>query len=244
MRFFTTFLLMFFLFVAQAQTKKPRSVIGITLSGGGAKGLAHIGILKALDSAGLRADVVTGTSMGSIVGAMYASGYSADTILKMARKIDWDLLLTNASSLSSLIMDEKDEYGKYAVELPWVNGSFRLPSGVLESEELWLKFNEYFFPVYNIKNFDQLPRSFACVATDVSTGEGVVLKQGELLNTELRIFALIRLGITDSVKIAAFLRYSLSTIYNYRTRGRNKAAVSRNDFEEMVMKIGSMALKS
>ncbi|RYG51267.1 MAG: hypothetical protein EOO01_08880, partial [Chitinophagaceae bacterium] len=67
--------------------------------------------------------------------------------------------------------------------------------------------------------------------------ERINLKAGELLNTELRIFALIRLGITDSAKIAAFLRYSLSTIYNYRTRARNRAAVSRDDFETRVMAI-------
>ena len=105
-----------------------------------------------------------------------------------------------------------------------------------ELEELYKNFDIIFLNLYPtfVKDFNTL----------LIPEEQIVLKQGELLNTELRIFALIRLGITDSVKIAAFLRYSLSTIYNYRTRGRNKAAVSRNDFEEMVMKIGSMALKS
>ena len=67
--------------------------------------------------------------------------------------------------------------------------------------------------------------------------EPIQIKQGELLNTELRIFALIRLGITDSVKIAQFLRYSVTTIYNYRTRIRNRAACAREDFENKVMNI-------
>jgi len=67
--------------------------------------------------------------------------------------------------------------------------------------------------------------------------EKIILKPNEILNTELRIFALIRLGITDSTKIAAFLRYSVSTIYNYRTKTRNKSAVSRDEFELMVSKI-------
>jgi hypothetical protein len=66
----------------------------------------------------------------------------------------------------------------------------------------------------------------------------VIPKNSERLNTELRIFALIRLGITDSVKIASFLRYSLGTIYNYRTKTRNKASVPREKFEELVMKVG------
>ncbi|RED26781.1 hypothetical protein BD847_0706 [Flavobacterium cutihirudinis] len=104
-----------------------------------------------------------------------------------------------------------------------------------ELEELYKNFDIIFLNLYPtfVKDFNEL----------LIKDEQIILKQGELLNTELRIFALIRLGITDSVKIAAFLRYSLSTIYNYRTRARNKAAVSRNDFEEMVMKIGIIALK-
>jgi predicted Holliday junction resolvase-like endonuclease len=104
-----------------------------------------------------------------------------------------------------------------------------------ELEELYKNFDIIFLNLYPtfVKDFNAL----------LIAEEQIVLKQGELLNTELRIFALIRLGITDSVKIAAFLRYSLSTIYNYRTRARNKAAVSRNDFEEMVIKIGLITLK-
>src|SRR5215475_8207412 len=80
---------------SQSPTSRPK--IGLTLSGGGAKGLAHIGILKAIDSAGLKIDYITGTSMGSIMGSLYAVGYSADTIEKIARSIDWDLLLSNQS---------------------------------------------------------------------------------------------------------------------------------------------------
>ena len=134
-------------------TTRPK--IGLTLSGGGAKGLAHIGILKAIDSAGLSIDYITGTSMGSIIGALYASGYSADSIEKIARKIDWDLMLSNQSSLRNIIMEEKDEYGRYDLELPWVNHFFRLNTGVLEGQELWLKLSELLFPVHQIKDFNQ-----------------------------------------------------------------------------------------
>ncbi|PKB18007.1 DUF6377 domain-containing protein [Flavobacterium sp. 5] len=105
-----------------------------------------------------------------------------------------------------------------------------------ELQELYENFDVIFLNLYPtfVKDFNAL----------LINEEQIVLKQGELLNTELRIFALIRLGITDSVKIAAFLRYSLSTIYNYRTKARNKAVVSRNDFEEMVMKIGLLPLRA
>lgn len=105
-----------------------------------------------------------------------------------------------------------------------------------EIEELYNIFDTIFLNLYPtfVKDFNTL----------LIKEEQVVLKQGELLNTELRIFALIRLGITDSVKIAAFLRYSLSTIYNYRTKARNKAAVSRDEFEIMVSRIGILSDKT
>src|SRR5258707_11390612 len=119
-------ILLLSLYRAEAQTSPAgsRPKIGLVLSGGGAKGLSHIGILKAIDSAGLKVDYLTGTSMGSILGALYAVGYSADSIEKIARNIDWDMLLSNQSSMRSVIMDEKDEYGRNDVELPWVNHWF------------------------------------------------------------------------------------------------------------------------
>jgi len=105
-----------------------------------------------------------------------------------------------------------------------------------EVEDLYRIFDTIFINLYPnfIIEFNAL----------LNQDEQIFLKPGELLNTELRIYALIRLGITDSVKIAAFLRYSLSTIYNYRTSARNKAAVSRDHFEDMVMKIGTISSKN
>lgn len=101
-----------------------------------------------------------------------------------------------------------------------------------ELEELYKKFDIIFLNLYPtfVEEFNALQMH----------EEQILLKRGELLNTELRIFALIRLGITDSVKIASFLRYSISTIYNYRVKARNNAVVPREQFEEMVMKIGNV----
>lgn len=179
---FAGILVLFSLFSGAQPTPAARPRIGVTLSGGGAKGLAHIGILKAIDSAGLRVDYVTGTSMGSIIGSLYAVGYSADSIERIARTIDWDLLLSNQSSLRSIFMEEKDEYSKYVIELPWVNHRFRLPGGVLQGQELWLKFSELFFPVYNEKDFSKFSIPFRCIGTDVGTGEAVVMKEGEIIS--------------------------------------------------------------
>ncbi|MEP7278520.1 MAG: patatin-like phospholipase family protein [Bacteroidota bacterium] len=182
------FVLIFLLFIeillagppAIGQQPGQRPKIGLTLSGGGAKGLAHIGLLKAIDSAGLKIDYITGTSMGSIIGSLYAIGYPADSIEKMSRQINWDLLLSNQASLRTLFMEEKDEYSKYTVELPWVNHHFQLPTGVLQGQELWLKLSEMFFPVYNQKDFTKFNIPFKCISTDVGNGEAVVLSRGEI----------------------------------------------------------------
>ena len=101
-----------------------------------------------------------------------------------------------------------------------------------ELKEFYAGFDATFLQIYPnfVEEFNALLR------------EPLVPRQGELLNTELRIFALVRLGITDSVKIAQFLRYSVTTIYNYRTRVRNKAACERDDFENRVMDIGRQGL--
>lgn len=174
-------ILFFYSLTAYAQ-KGQRPKIGLTLSGGGAKGLAHIGILQALDSAGLQIDYVTGTSMGAVVGSLYAAGYSGDSIYKIAKTLDWNALLLSKSPMNSFIMEEKREYGRYAIEMPVENGKIKIPSGILEAEELWLKFNELYRPVYNIRNFNELPRPFKCIATDIVTGEAVVMERGNLMN--------------------------------------------------------------
>ncbi len=175
-------IVLFISFTSYCAAQQGRPKIGVTLSGGGAKGLAHIGILKAIDSAGLKVDYITGTSMGSIIGSLYAIGYSADTIEKISRTIDWDLILSNQSTLRSLFMEEKDEYSKYDIELPWVNSKFNLSTGFLEAQELWLKLSELYFPVHNVKDFSRFTIPFRCIATDVGNGEAVVLKEGEIIS--------------------------------------------------------------
>ena len=162
--------------ISFSQSSSGRPKIGVTFSGGGAKGLAHIGILKAIDSAGLKVDYITGTSMGAVIGSLYSIGYSADTLEKIARTVDWDLLLSNQSGLRSLFMEEKDEYGKYDIELPWVNNRFKISTGFLEAQELWLKLAELYFPVNNIKDFSQFNIPFRGIATDVGNGEGICTK--------------------------------------------------------------------
>lgn len=165
--------------VLAQQLKRPK--VGLTLSGGGAKGLAHIGILKAIDSAGLKIDYVTGTSMGSIIGSLYAIGNSGNEIEKIAHNTDWNLMFSNQLPLRSFSLEEKNEYGKYALELPFSQGKFTLPSGAIESEELWIKLSELYFNVSSIKKFNQFRIPFACIATDITNAEVVVQDSGEIV---------------------------------------------------------------
>ena len=168
--------LMFAIQFALAQPK-----IGLTLSGGGAKGLAHIGILEAIDSAGLRIDCITGTSMGSIIGSLYAAGYSGKEIEKIARDLDWNVLFSGKPSIRNVSIDEKTEFDNYAIEVPLQKGKLKISTGIIEGQEIWLKFQELFLPIYDIKDFSKFSIPFKCVATDISTGKAVVLDQGELV---------------------------------------------------------------
>lgn len=158
-----------------------RPKVGLVLSGGGAKGISHIGILEAIDSAGLKIDYVTGTSMGSIIGGLYAIGYSGKEIEKISNRLDWDKILSNKPNYPDISIDEKDEYGKYSVELGLKNFKPQLATGLIESEELWLTLNELFLPVYNIKDFSKFNIPFKCIATDLSNGKPVVLSKGEIV---------------------------------------------------------------
>ncbi len=169
-------LMLVFSLVSMAQPK-----IGLALSGGGAKGLAHIGILEAIDSAGLRIDCITGTSMGSIIGSLYAAGYSGKEIEKIVRDLDWNFLFSGKPSMRTVNIDEKKEFDNYAIEVPVQDGKLKITAGIIEGQELWLKFQELFLPIYDIKDFSKFSIPFRCVATDISTGKAVVLDQGELV---------------------------------------------------------------
>lgn len=172
-------ILSFVVILTSVYAQRPR--IGLSLSGGGAKGLAHTGILKAIDKAGLKIDYITGTSMGAIIGAMYAAGYSGEEIEVIAGQLDWAKILRGAPSYYDVRIYEKDEYENYSVSFPLNKGKLVLNTGLIESEEIWLQFSEIFSPVRDIKDFNDFDIPFKCIATDLTTGDAVVLDKGDIV---------------------------------------------------------------
>lgn len=159
-------------------TERPK--IGLSLSGGGAKGLAHIGLLKAIDSVGLKIDYISGTSMGAVIGGLYAVGYSGNEIEALARQVNWDRILTNKPPYDFLILPKKNDAGKH-FEVPIINGKLSFQKGFLESNELWLLLNELFYSRLTTTDFNEFPIPFRSVATDLETGDPVILKEGNIV---------------------------------------------------------------
>ena len=159
---------------------QSRPKIGLVLSGGGAKGIAHIRVLQALDSLGIVPDFIAGTSMGSVVGGLYAAGYTGNEIDSIAKTLDWQQLMSNSVSLDEINIEEKDEFGRYIYELPMSGFKPKLPLGLIEGQHIEELLSRLFFHVNGISNFQQLPTPFLCVASDIVKGEPVVLNRGSL----------------------------------------------------------------
>ncbi len=157
-----------------------RPKVGLVLSGGGAKGFSHIGVLKVMEEAGLRPDLITGTSMGSIVGGLYALGYSADSLARLATTQNWDQVLTDVIPLKDVIYEEKLFFKNQLFEIPFVDGKPKAPSGLIQGQEIEHLLAKLTLPAYRLDNFDQLPIPFHCMAVDLYRGLPVELHDGSL----------------------------------------------------------------
>lgn len=158
--------------------KRPK--VGLVLSGGGAKGLAHIGVLKVLEEAGIPIDYIGGTSMGSIVGGLYAIGYSADQLDSIVRTINWEEFLTDKISRRNLSMIEKDDDIKYIFSFPIREKRISLPSAIVEGQNISQLFARLTSQVADVNDFSKFKIPFLCIATDAEKGEAVVLDHGKL----------------------------------------------------------------
>jgi NTE family protein len=168
---------------SQQQELEKQHKVALVLSGGGAKGLAHIGVLKVLEEVGIKPDIITGTSMGSIVAALYAVGYTADELSDINKNADWSSLLTDRVDLLNVSMDEKPETKKYLFEIPIKENKIDLPAGLIEGQHLESYFSDLFWPLTSSENFDSLPIPFHCMSVDLVSGKTVEHRSGNLVQS-------------------------------------------------------------
>ncbi|MBN2171727.1 MAG: patatin-like phospholipase family protein [Candidatus Krumholzibacteriota bacterium] len=157
---------------------RPR--VGLVLSGGGARGLAHLGVLAALDSLEIPVDCVAGTSFGGLAGALYAAGYRGREIETLARVTDWRDLFTDLPARRELPFAQKAVSGRYQTRLAARGWRVTAPSGLIIGQKIGLFFSRLTFPWYGLRDFDDLCLPYRCVATDIVTGEEVVVGRGSL----------------------------------------------------------------
>ena len=168
---------------SQDTTSVARPKVGLVLSGGGAKGAAHIGVLKYLEEAGIPIDYIAGTSMGSIVGGMYAIGYSSSEILEIISQVDWNRLISNEVERRNISYAQKSDKGTLALSIPFSmktnnkenlqSKTFRnsLPSGIVSGDNLINLFNSLTVGYADSISFNNLPIPFICIATNMMNGE-------------------------------------------------------------------------
>lgn len=161
-------------------TLKKRPRVGLVLSGGGAKGFAYIGLLKALQEARLQVDYIGGTSIGSIMGGLYALGYSPDEIEEMIRDQNWEALLADRIDRKYVAFEEKEYTEKSIISIPFQTRKFTLSASLYKGQEIDLLLNRFFSPAYNVEDFDKLYTPFLCMGTDLITGESVEIRSGNL----------------------------------------------------------------
>ena len=165
---------------ASAPKKRPK--IGLVLSGGGARGFAHVGVLKVLEENHIPVDYIAGASMGALIGALYATGKTPAEMEKLVETLDWDKLLRGKPPFDDLTYRRKQDRRNLpgAITLGGTRVNLRLPSSLNPGHEIGLELDHLMLPYGDNTNFDNLPIPFRCVATDLVNAETVVLKSGSL----------------------------------------------------------------
>src|SRR5271163_2001937 len=160
----------------------PRPRVCLVLSGGGARGMAHIGVLRVIEELKVPIDCIAGTSMGAVVGGLYASGMSAAQIETTMRSVNWQEAFRDAPPRRDLNFRRKQDDRNFLVRLPLGVKHYHilLPKGFIQGEKLQETLRQLTLPFSNTTNFDELPTPFRAVATDLVTGEAVLLDKGDL----------------------------------------------------------------
>ena len=177
---FCLVLTLFLAFTAHAQETSSRPKVGLVLSGGGAKGLAHIGVLKVLEENNIQIDFIGGTSMGAIVGGLYAAGYSPNQLDSIFRSLNYDAIVRDFVPRDSKNFYEKTNDERYALVLPFKNNRLGVPASFSKGLYNFNTLSQLTHHVRGISNFNDLPIPFVCIATDIEKGEQITLNSGSL----------------------------------------------------------------
>lgn len=182
MKYVILFILFFSITVvfSQNSNEKTEVKVGLVLSGGGAKGLAHVSVLNVLEEAGVRVDYIGGTSMGAIIGALYASGYTANQLDSIIKSINFTKILSGELPRKAKPFYEKENGEKYAISLPIQNGKIGIPTAISEGQSVLNLLTQLTQHVNYINDFSKLPIPFVCIATNLETGKQEILKSGFL----------------------------------------------------------------
>ena len=199
--------------VKRGFTVPKNAKIGLSLSGGGAKGFTHIGVLKVLDSLGVKVDYISGTSMGAIVGGLYASGYTGKEIEKIVMDTDFYSLIANEKTRQETSFFNKS-VDKYILTIPVKNGKINvLPKAISTGQKNIYMLKELFKNVSTITDFSKLPIPFMCVATNLESGEKKVFESGDLVSSIMASSAFP--SLMDPVKIGDSLYIDGAMTINY-----------------------------
>lgn len=167
---------------AENATPASRPKVALVLSGGGALGIAHVGAIQELERMGIRPDLVIGTSMGAVVGGLYAAGYTGDELETIVRALDWQGLFDDTPPRDGLSFRQKQDQANFPVKARFrvKDGKLSMPSGLVSDQNLLLALRDLIREKGVVSNFDRLPIAFRCVAADIETGKPVILKSGDL----------------------------------------------------------------
>ena len=200
----------------QGFTIPPNPKIGLSLSGGGAKGFAHIGVLKVLDSLGVKVDYISGTSMGAIVGGLYASGYTGKEIEKIVMDTDFYSLIANEKTRQETSFFNKS-VDKYILTVPIKDGKINvLPKAISTGQKNIYMLKELFKNVSTITDFSKLPIPFMCVATNLESGKMKLFEEGDLVSSIMASSAFP--SLMDPVKIGDSLYIDGAMTINYPSK--------------------------
>ena len=196
------------------QAHPLRKKVGVVLSGGGAKGMAHIKALKVIEEAGIPIDYIVGTSMGAIVGALYSIGYTPEQLDSMVRKQDWNFLLSDRVNRSEMSLIDREHAERYILSVPFVNTPKESASGgLLKGQNLANLFSNLTMGYHDSIDFNKLPIPFACVATNIVDGKQVVFRNG-VLSTAMRASMAIP-GVFTPVRIDSMVLVDGGIVNNY-----------------------------